>query len=351
MMRRLLLILVCAWLPVRLSAQERRWEIEGYAGALAAQPASAGTQTLPPAGSPIVTTTPTFPSRATTSWFFGDGATLLNGVLEEFGRTSRLSPLDAAFTRVAPARTAAFGVRVRRRVAERSSVEIGVDVFAGSPIDAGQLSATVVAARDSFAPAFTDLFASGPFSRTAVTAQGMAESGNYREMALTAVLDRDVFRLGVLQPYVAVGGGVVAAHGTAPSALLLGRYTTSILGEVPIDEADLVAVRVSRSTAFAIVAGGGVRHELSATWCLRVDARALIGPDTTRIRIDANPTVTRGTPAGFIESFTNPAIQFSNDPSTGRLSSLSGGALHDVEVFKGGLIARTVVGITIARRF
>jgi hypothetical protein len=77
----------------------------------------------------------------------------------------------------------------------------------------------------------------------------------------------------------------------------------------------------------------------------------LVGPDTTRIRLDATPTVTRGTPAGFIESFTNPAIQFSNDPSIGRVSSLSGAPLQGVEVFKGGVIARTIIGVAIARRF
>ena len=85
-------------------------------------------ETLPPAGPPIVTSTPTFPSRATSSWFFGDGATLLNGVLEEFGLASRVAPLDPLFAPPPSAHPAAFGLRVRRRLNPRVALEIGVEV-------------------------------------------------------------------------------------------------------------------------------------------------------------------------------------------------------------------------------
>jgi len=99
------------------------------------------------------------------------------------------------------------------------------------------------------------------------------------------------------------------------------------------------------------VLGGGLQRDLSARWGLRVDARMLLGPDTTRVLIDATPSSARTGPSGFIESFTNPAVQFSNDPSTGRRSSLSAPALQDVEVFKGGLQTRTLVTFGICRRF
>jgi hypothetical protein len=174
----------------------------------------------------------------------------------------------------------------------------------------------------------------------------------YDELAITAAFNRDVARLGALQPYFTVGGGVVIpreeffAGGSVSS-----RYTTSILGEVPIDETDSVRVEFTRPKSFVAVLGGGLRHDFSRPWSFRVDARMLVGPDTTRVRLDATPAVARGTPAGFIESFTNPAIQFSNDPATGRVSSLSGPALQGVEVFKGGVLARTIVSIAIARRF
>src|SRR5262245_47045028 len=280
-MARLLLVLACALVPATLAAQEKRWEIEGYAGVLAGQPASAGTVAIPPPGPPLVTSTPTFPARATSSWFFGDGAALLNGVLEEFERTSRIAPLDPAFSPLPAARPAAFGVRVRRWLSPRVSFEIAVDAFAGSPVRGGDVSTVVQATRDSLAPAFSDLFASGPFSRTSVAAQAETDEGAYRETAFTAAFSHDVGRLGALHPYVTLGGGLVAARGDLPSATLQGRYTTAILGEVPIDETDRVAIRVTRSTTIAAVVGGGVRHDIGAAWSLRIDARVLVGPDTT----------------------------------------------------------------------
>jgi hypothetical protein len=72
---------------------------------------------------------------------------------------------------------------------------------------------------------------------------------------------------------------------------------------------------------------------------LVLDARVLTGPNTTSVRAYASPTMVTGSPAGFIESFTYPNLQFSNNASTGRLSTLSG-SLDDVEVFRGGWVTR-----------
>ena len=119
-MRRLTVLIVTLLLPAPLCAQDRRWEVEAYVGALAAQPASAGTRTLPPAGPPIVTSTPTFPSRAVPSWYFGDGAALLNGVLQDFGLAHRIEPLDSLFAPVPVSHPAASGLRVRRRLNRRA---------------------------------------------------------------------------------------------------------------------------------------------------------------------------------------------------------------------------------------
>jgi len=147
------------------------------------------------------------------------------------------------------------------------------------------------------------------------------------------------------------GGGVLAGSGSLPSASIDGAYRFSIVNEVPIDERDRVSVRYARRTAFVAVLGGGLERELAGRWGLRLDARLLLGPDTTRVLIDATPSSARTGPPGFAESFTNPALQFSNDPSTGRRSSLSAPALQDVEVFKGGLQTRTLITVGISRRF
>jgi len=154
-----------------------------------------------------------------------------------------------------------------------------------------------------------------------------------------------------LAPYVTFGGGVQTGGGTLSSATLDGRYRFAVLGQVPVDETDHVSLRYERGASFVFVVGGGVRKSFSSNWGLRGDLRVLIGSDGTRALVDAQPAVVRGTPAGFIESFTNPAIQFSNDPATGRQSSLSGAGLQSVEVFKGGTLARTQITVGVTRRF
>jgi len=351
-MTRLLLVLACALVPATLAAQDRRWEVEGYAGVLAAQAASAGSIAMPPPGSPLVTSTPTFPARATSSWFFGDGASLLNGVLAEFGRASRVVPLDSLFAPVPSAHPVAVGLRVRRRLTPRLALEVSVDGFAQSSIRSADISHALDTSFGSLGPALVDLFASGPFTSTMVATASGDLHAPYDETAITVAFNRDVWRFRPLQPYFTIGGGaMIPSEEFFAGGSVQSRYTTLILGEVPIDETDTVNVGFTRPKSFVAVFGGGLRHDFSRPWSFRVDARMLVGPDTTRVRLDATPSYIRGTPAGFIESFTNPAIQFSNDPATGRRSSLSGEALVDVDVFNGGVLARTIVSVAIARRF
>ena len=353
-MRQLLRAAVCCVLCLTAApaaAQEPKWEIEGYGGFVAGQATSAGTVTLPPPGAPLVTSTPTFPSRVVPSWFFGDGSTLLNGVNADFSLAGRITPLDPVFAALKPGHPADFGVRVRRSLSERYAVEVSLDLLASSNLEPEGFASAVESTRSSFVSAFTDLLASGPFASVTVGAQAANEGGRARDTAITGAIVRQFMAERSLAPYVTFGGGVVTGAGTLPTATLVGRYAFSIVGQVPIDESDHAAVEYERKTTFVFVVGGGVRKHFSSKWGLRGDVRMLIGPDGTRAIVDAQPASVRGTPAGFVESFTNPAIQFSNDPATGRQSSLSGPGLQSVEVFKGGTLARTQITVGVTRRF
>ena len=87
-------------------------------------------------------------------------------------------------------------------------------------------------------------------------------------------------------------------------------------------------------------------------WGVRIDGRVLIGPHTARILIDADPEVASGAPADFVESFTTPSIQFSNNSSTGRESSLGGPPLEGFEAFVvDGLRARILITAGVFVRF
>jgi hypothetical protein len=347
----LLAIALCA-AAAPASAQDPRWEIEGYGGVVAARTAGDGSLTVPPAGAPIVTSSPVFPSRQVPSWFFGDGATLLNGVNADFGIPGRIAPLDAIFAPLDSARVAVVGVRVRRRLNGRLSWEIGVDAFTRPEDRSSGLAEGIESSRGSFTSAFTGLLATGPFGGVVVDATGSAVAEpQRRETAATLSLNARLGRWGPVVPYATFGGGVVVGSGSLPSASVEGRYRFSIVNEVPIDETDRVSIRFTRRTAFVAVLGAGLQRDFSGRWGIRADARMLLGPDTTGVQIDATPSMARTGPSGFIESFTNPAVQFSNDPSTGRRSSLSAPALQGVEVFKGGLQTRTLLTVGIFRRF
>jgi hypothetical protein len=346
---------LCAWaLAAPAAAQQGpQWEVEAYGGLIAGQAASAGSRTLPAAGAAIATSSPIFPSREVPSWLFGDGASLLNGVNADFGLAGRITPLDAAFAPLAAPRTASFGVRVRRRISPQWAMELGVDSTASASVGAGTLDAAVESTRRSFETAFSDLLATGPFSSVLVRTTGAAARGDHRETAITFALNRRFGPPRRFAPYVTFGGGIAIGSGAAPSASLVGDYRFLVLGQVPIGEDDAVVVRYASGSAFVIVAGGGVQRDFSDKWGLRIDARLLVGPDATRVTVDATPTFIRaaGAASGFVESFTNPAIQFSNDPSTGRVSSLSGSGLNGADVFQGGARARPQITAGITRRF
>jgi hypothetical protein len=337
---------------VSAAAQDPRWELEGYGGIVAARTAGEGTRTLPPAGAPLVTSSPTFPTHQVPSWLFGDGAALLNGVNAEFGVAARIVPLDAAFSPLLSSRVPVAGARVRRRLNDRLSLEIGVDALTRSEDRSSGLTAAVESTRASFRTAFAGLLGSGPFLGVTVDATAATASEvRRRELATTGAIVARFTPWGAFVPYATFGGGVVTGSGTLPSATLEGRYRFAILGEVPIDETDRVSLRYSRRAAFVAVLGGGLQRALSSRWSVRVDARMLLGPDTTRVVIDATPTSSRTGPSGFVESFTNPAVQFSNDPATGRRSTLSEPSLSGVEVFSGSLQTRTLVTFGLVRRF
>ena len=345
-----ILALAC-FVSTGAAAQERRWEIEVYGGAVAGRSATEGSRTLPPAGAPLVTSTPIFPSREVPSWFFGDGAVLLNGVVEEFGGAAKIAPLDALFSAAAGGRSAAAGVRMRRRLSPRLSAEVSVDWLGSIDAASPEFDATVERARSSYPATIRDLLATGPFASVFVDATGSSDPGQRREMSATGAVNIDFRSFAAFTPYATVGGGVLNGNGEPPSAELTGRYRFVVLGELSIDESERVRLRVERPTSMVVVLGGGLRRDLSAQWGLRIDVRALVGPDTTRVTIDTEAASVLGTPAGFVESFTNPAIQFSNDPSTGRRSSLSAAPLQAFRVFEGGAQVRTVVAIAVSRRF
>ena len=328
MWRVIVAVVALSALAVPAFAQPRdpRWEIEVYGGASLPNPPSDPVVTLPPTGTPLTTSSPIFPSRAISSWFFGDGADLLNDVNAAFALAPRVAPLDDALGEldIGGDRSGLFGVRVRRALSSRVFAEFSVESASGSMELPAALADAGEAARGSFETAFRALVTTGPFSNVAVSATRAVQRGSLRELSATAALNVRFNAGGGLEPYLTFGGGVHGAAGTAPVMSLEGTYRFDVANTFNVNETDRAAVRLERSITPVAVLGGGVWRGLSDRWGLRVDGRLTVGPGGYRLLIDADPTVRTSGPASFIESFTHPSIQFSNDPATGRRSSLSG---------------------------
>ncbi len=329
-----------------------RWELEMYGGLSLGRLSSGGSLELPGPGAPIATSNPVYPSWRVPTWFLGDGAALVNRVAEQLALGARISPLDATLGPAAAndAGRFAFGARVRHPLRGRFSIEGGVDVLLASGSVTQELADATTAARDSFQATFGQILATGPFTGVAVSATGSPRDGSTREMALTGALVTDFAPWGGFSPFVVTGAGVLLHAGDPPAIQLEGRYRGFIDGVVPIDETDRLTVEYGDRTTMVAVVGGGVHRTLSPRWGLRIDARVLLGPRTTRVALNAHPDVATGTPAGSIQTFTYPSLQLSNNPSTGRDSTLSG-TLDGFDAFTGGSHTRFRLTAGLVVRF
>ena len=347
-------VVAAAQAPAAGTRPAPRIEVEGYGGFGRLLDAGAATLSLPGAGAPITTSSPMFPSRSVPSWFFGDGAVLMNAAITELGLTAHITPLDQAIATIGHTAQpgGGMGARLRIRTAPHVWTELAVDVAANSSTMPDALAAAVESTRASFVQAMTSLFASGPFTNTSVTATATPQNGSWRDVTATVAANVDLREIGGFTPTLTVGGGMVTRTGIQSAVSLEGRYRTRILGVVPIDETDRVTIRGEARTAPAIVVGAGLSHRVAGRLSLRLDARLVATNRTILASIDAAPSVTSSTPADYVESFTNPSVQFSNNLSTGRRSSLSGDALDHAEVARSTrLQARALITLGIAFRF
>ena len=168
----------------------------------------------------------------------------------------------------------------------------------------------------------------------------------------------NVFSGEVYETSIAIAGsrisGVGAGYRAKETIDLEGRYAfvPADAPELPFAETDRITLRVSRGTTFAGLAGAGLKHDVSERWGLRIDGRVLVGPQNSRLVIDARPDVALHAPGDYLESLTNPNIQFSNDPATGRRSTLSAPPLDGFVAFEGtGVQTRFLVTVGVFVRF
>jgi len=270
-------------------------------------------------------------SRRISSWYFGDGALLLNEVLQNLGRSERITPLDSLLTGPMVRRKsgASFGLRFSRRLRSRLAAELTVERNLGSlEIDAAVPQA-IEASRASFISAFTGLIATVPsFNGSTVTSVSTIHSSTLRQLFTTGTVNFDLRSNGRIRPYVAGGAGVVSYRGSELRAMVVGNYRMepgdtdprTTTPHLVFSQQDSVTARSSVSAnKFVSVFGGGVRYNASQRRGIRADVRLYLSGNESSTVVDATPVTLPPPPtssgAVFWVGNTTPLIQITNGPS------------------------------------
>ena len=353
------------------AAPAEKWEVAVAFGGLFSTNPSGGTFTLPPVDRSLPLAGGGSGPRVS-SWFFGDGATLLNDVNAQLGIGARVTSLDDALgsSMVQAPNTIAVGFRVARVLTSRLTVELTLDYGPTGTRAKDSVSAALVKTRTTFATAIRPLIGSAPssFPQPPTTSSGVRPGSGGQLLTLGAL--RFALTSGRrVTPFVAGGAGVVSRFGELPTAGVNGNYRTRFgFPEClcALNETDDVDIRVSApSRGFVGMLGVGFdyqpavkfwrgRAENSSRWGIRMDARVYLGSTESETFVDTRPSFTTEPPDEFNLDYpvsgvfvlgASPAAQFSNDPPVTGLESSLSGQLTNFRVFEGSGV-RTRVSIT-----
>lgn len=344
--------------PPAPAAAQPKWEIEGhFGGAFGSQPTGGTPLATFPVGESFVSSA-LRPSRYASTWYFGDGAALLNQIAAAFlSVRARITPLDQVLTRASLERKNGlnFGARVNRRLTSRLTAEFSVDSSKRTVDLSEDALIGIEAARASFGPTWNGLIATGgniffTNGRTSSTST-LVNGTSVWETSLTGAVNVALTQGTRLTPHLTAGAGVRMRSGDLPTARLLGAYQFTDLGVAPFQQSDDVLVHFAgKDTAPVGVFGGGVKYALSPRQGLRADVRVHVGPSSLDTLVDAQPTWVLGTPTFAVSSTTTPSLVFSN--TSLMRSNLTGPAIADLKTFTGsGLDIQTRATVGYFLRF
>ncbi len=331
------------------AASDRKWEVEvSGGGEFSVRPVDGAALPIEP-GEPF-TTVVGEPSRRVRSWFFGDGAALLNEAVEEFPHPIDVPPIDPlnpvlGTGLLGPHATGGVtSLRVTRVLNRRFAAEFSGSYSTYPRIElAATAYSRIERSRESFDRTWEALLPFGPFTESTVNSTNTGRAGSLREASVTAALQVTFPTAGRAVPYVSVGAGYVQVSGELPSGDIAGTYRFRIHREHLFEQVDAVTLRSSSSDEVVVgVVGGGVKFYPSDRWGLRLDVRALIGQSATYLEVDADPRVRADDGFGVVASRTAPSIQFGNEAA---------GVASTLGLPARGLRAWSASGLSVRARF
>jgi hypothetical protein len=334
-----------------------KWEVEVHAGVTAANHPTAGVGALPPPGNPFITIEGT-PSRSVQSWFFGDGALLLNQVQAlDPSSPYRITPLDSTLTSALLRRdlSGVVGVRLNRRLNARLSAEVSAEFCACRLSLEPEVRSAVEASRASFDSTwksfFSDWKSDSPVDKAgAIATISFDENKHGGEIFITGTLNIALRTQGKLIPYLAVGAGTEYRSEGLPIVTLTGFYGIEKVSlpspQSPspnINFSDTLTMHFDASQSVVGVVGGGIKYNLDSRWGLRFDARMHLSRDSVDNLVDTG-TKSGGTPRlppPIPNTYVfggDPSIQFSTTLGSGRTVGLK-----DFRTYRGNGIQQSVI--------
>jgi hypothetical protein len=334
--------------PAAAQGKAFKWELEGHVGGVFLTNPTGGTTSLPPGGTVYVPAAGFPPSRAVSSWYFGDGAALFNDVRRTFSFIPSITPLDPVLTGAGVERNGglSFGFRLTRALNDRFGVEFDIDAGLGHAVMNDGMRAGIEASTTSFELAFSR----AAFSPAESIATIRQEGGT--RLSAIGALNINLLTPRRLTPYVSIGAGVVSAVGDLPSATIVGTYQVPDLelGIPAVVETDTVSIRYEERTTPIFMLGGGVKLDLTPRSGIRGDVRFAIGPNNDRIAIDATPSEPRGSGTSLTYIAANWSMVFSSSGT--RQTSLSGPPVTGFETYSAsGSQVQTTVALGYFVRF
>lgn len=355
------LLLAFASSPVWAQGQPPapKWELEVHVGqTVVVNPIDGSPQTQPPA--PFFSTGTGRVSRLVSSWYWGDGAILINEVagLLRIPNAQQIVPLDN-FMRLSTLQLKSgpsFGVRIGRAKSPHIRLEASVDWKGGNIELLEGIEDAVERTRASFAAVWQSLLAtSANFQNATVTSVATFDPGTAGQLVAIGSIDMRLYPDKDIVPYVSVGGGMLTTIGNMPTITLTGHYTTQLASTAPIDESDAAIARYTLDKHLVVtMVGLGWKHMLSDRWGVRADLREHLSGNRVRQVLEAAPSVVVAAPAnaGVAVIGTFETIQLSNQNSTTVPTTLSGPTIRNFTMFRGtGMESRFSMSVGFFLRF
>jgi hypothetical protein len=256
-------------------------------------------------------------TRFVSSWYYGDGAALLNQVLALRGSPARLSALNwpPGWPVTAHSR-GEVGARIARHLQGGIWFEGAVDISL-DPVGFDDATRdSIEASRASFETAFTALAASAAsvISSATVTSAADLDPGGRRLIVSGVLQYRGSER--VIRPVLLGGVGVSASVGSPATLTLRGTYRFTTPSQAVIEETDTMRLRYQTSSSLVWVFGGGFMHDLSRSSAYRVEFHVRAGSTKLTADLEAEPSRVIESPGGVVVlNATNPGVQFSSSPT------------------------------------